>query len=787
MQAGGTAPDLDTFLDENRSLLPELRSQLLDEAAGDAEASTVASGAAVAALAGLSIPGYTLEARLSSGAQGVVYLARQDGTGQQVAIKVLNRASAEDAARFAQEVHLVSRLQHPHIVPILDSGRTDDGLRYYVMRYLPNGRLTDSLRSRRAGLEEIVGTLVTVARAVEFAHAQGVVHRDLKPSNILVDQHQQAQIVDFGLARYRAAETPQMTISDQVMGTLAYMSPEQARGQTRDVDGRADVYALGVILYECLSGALPYSPHGPVHEVLARIEFSPPVPLATRLAEAGAAAPVAGVPEDLETIVLKALHKDPGRRYQSAGGLAADLERFLRGEVIEARRDSLLYVAGVQARRTIARHRSLALLLVVPLVFGFCQWVVQPVAAWSGVERGYFRAMRAVLPLPSSSPPLESVRMVSATDALPFEPLRATLDLPDLSRWNPQSRRLLWGRLLERLAEAGPRVVVFAISFPGETPFDAGLVAGLERCRARGIRVLIGTQNWDPTPDLSANLLPLVSWGCPTSELVVGDLWRIDMARLDRDGGCTPGLALKAIGAWLQPRDELSLEWNRGWRDLVLRFQRRDPRVPELVTPGGPAVRLQIGDLGDVRTEDAGAGIVRGDRLLRVVAEAPSAETIAGASTSVGAFFVLTPDELRERFGGKAVLVLTDSARRPRVPVPGGDAPEEVAIAVAIERGLQSLDQAGMPAPIWAVVLVLIVLAWLLAVLLPGRTVHVALTGTAVLLLLAVLVGLLTRVIWSPFQSIFAFVVTLALVRLTRSPRPWPTDGHLLPSSETQR
>lgn len=305
---------------------------------------------------GARIGRYRVRRLIGVGGMGAVYEAVQEQPRRTVALKVMRSGLASRSAqrRFEYESQLLARLRHPGIAQVYEAGAHEGPhgvVPFFAMEYIPGARpITQYARERKLSVAERLALMVRVCEAVHHGHQKGVVHRDLKPSNILVDSSGNPRIIDFGVARASDADlvvTTLQTDAGQLVGTLQYMSPEQCAADPTDIDTRSDVYSLGVVLYELLTGRPPYDVAGvPVYEAPRIIREQPPE------------RPSSINPDlrgDLQIIMLKALEKDRTQRYQSAADLGLDLRRYLDGEAIAARPPSVAYQLRVLARR----HRPL--------------------------------------------------------------------------------------------------------------------------------------------------------------------------------------------------------------------------------------------------------------------------------------------------------------------------------------------------------------------------------------------------------------------------------------------
>ncbi len=310
--------------------------------------------------------GYEIEGELGRGGMGVVYLARQIELNRRVALKMLTgHYGPDELHRFLEEAETAAGLTHTNIAHIYEIGE-HDGAPFFSMEYVEGGSLDDRLRKELPSPREAAQLLIQVARALHFAHQNGVVHRDMKPANVLLDPEGVPKVADFGIAK-RLKEDSKLTRSGAVIGTPTYMAPEQAKGNSRHVEPAADIYSLGAILYEMLVGRPPFLPEDSEIAITVRVLTEDPVSPAWHRPD---------VPRDLETICMKCLQKEPRDRYASAAAVAEDLRRFLDDEPILAKPASTIGSSIKWVRRHPWKFVAVAsaLLLVVAGLSRLVQW-----------------------------------------------------------------------------------------------------------------------------------------------------------------------------------------------------------------------------------------------------------------------------------------------------------------------------------------------------------------------------------------------------------------------------
>jgi tetratricopeptide (TPR) repeat protein len=287
---------------------------------------------------------------LQRGGQGVVYAARQLSTGREVALKVMPRGTLHtrrQEQRFEREIDLASSLAHPHVVPVFDRGVTEDGRQYFVMELIDGLAVDRHVEHERLDVPGRLELFDRICAAVAYAHRRGIIHRDLKPENLLVDGSGEPRVLDFGLAKLHTDDGERhslVTQAGEFVGTLAFASPEQVRGDPADVDVRTDVYALGVVLYRLLTGEHPYPVGGAIGDAIEHITSTDPPRPSKR---------AAGLDADLDALCLTCLTKSPDDRYPSVDALRADLRNWRDDLPLQARSDRRGYVL----RRTLHRYR----------------------------------------------------------------------------------------------------------------------------------------------------------------------------------------------------------------------------------------------------------------------------------------------------------------------------------------------------------------------------------------------------------------------------------------------
>ncbi|HVX15053.1 MAG TPA: serine/threonine-protein kinase [Pirellulales bacterium] len=382
--------------------LEQFASSAIVFEAGGPEAGTIVSAAAAAQTEmAWSLPrdfgDYELLEEIGRGGMGIVYKARQKNLRRTVALKMIHGCalpSIDQLRRFAAEAQAAADLRHPNIVRVLDSGQVE-GIPYLAMDYIEGASLAQVLTAGPLDRETAIRYLSAIARAVDYLHRQGIIHRDLKPSNILLDGDGRPIVTDFGLAKLLRDDS-QLTQSGVAAGTPSYMAPEQAAGHTSRVTPLCDVYSLGAVFYEFLTGRPPFQAATAIDLLIQVLEREPPAPRQIDRS----------ISRTLSLVCLKCLEKDPANRYPSAAALADDLERYLKGDVVEVSAGHIGSRLARWARREPALVSRLAVFLLFYAVeavnyYLLDRWngrfhysVTAVLAIWVGLSFAFQRLMR---------------------------------------------------------------------------------------------------------------------------------------------------------------------------------------------------------------------------------------------------------------------------------------------------------------------------------------------------------------------------------------------------------
>ncbi|HWB20264.1 MAG TPA: CHASE2 domain-containing protein, partial [Phycisphaerales bacterium] len=509
-----------------------------------------------------------------------------------------------------------------------------------------------------------------ICQAVASAHAKGVIHRDLKPGNILIDSENQPHILDFGLAKPAGPNaTVPLTLTTQFMGTIAYSSPEQTRGDQSQIDSRSDVYALGVILYEMVTRRLPYVLTGGFVQAANAICTYPADP------------PSGFNPEvtfDLDTIILRALCKDPQRRYQTVYDFGEDVRRFLVGEPIAARRDSIIYLAQMKARGGIARHKWLARIMIALWIAMLFKFVSQPLdRLWPGPEHAYERWLQGIAAQTSGNA-LNRIQIIGITPRTwaNMETIAAANLVAGVSSEWRGSLRKLHGLLMSRLAVAGARVVVWDIAFPELKPEDVNarnppatseiqdwseaFAAGARAVNDAGGVVVVNVWDWpsDPqiTPDTDPAILAApVRWGGPTLGVSPFVDWQSDLIVVRNATTNIFSLPLAAFAAMRHPHMAVRAQLDPQLSQLMLVYS--DPRQSLQQTTAADTDIIQLSTIQSPEADGLQLGMRPADRVGRLVVQLPSDADIRNATMSYDDVLALSPEALLKRFNDTMVII----------------------------------------------------------------------------------------------------------------------------------
>jgi len=534
------------------------------------------------------IPNCFVGKEIGRGASGVVYKAWWvKDEPRLVALKVITCAGDAEKDRFDREIAVLRRIDSPGVVKCLDSGANGDA-RYYVMDFVQGVHLDKYLDSCTCGWNEKLAVFQRVCRAVADAHAKGVVHRDLKPRNILIDEQGRPHILDFGICTVETADWTSwsgrtITQPGAVIGTLKYMSPEQAWGGVAGAtDERSDLWALGIMLYEIVTdGQYPYSlkstPDKPAPEALlerVRKEL-PRFPRLDHLPRG----------RDMEVLLQRCLVWDPDRRIESAGKLADDLQRYVEGRSIHTRPLGIPYRLKRLAVGAATRSRwpfAVGFVAMLGLMLNTAAFLFD--VGWHAAGHQFQGRADPSASAPDLGQARDGIVVAGVFDDTADAVLRFAGNQgiagvgTDMKSW-----RAVHGHLMERLAPAGPRAVVWDYFFRSPQAGDARLVAGIRRLEEAGVPVILAaaTHGDNGEPDLSPGIVEPLAGQLRHGAIIARDMVQkpgsFVMALRRREGVVVPSLALATFAAVRHPDARLDLDWPEGsaWINLLYEIQPR--------------------------------------------------------------------------------------------------------------------------------------------------------------------------------------------------------------------
>ena len=466
------------------------------------------------------IDGYDIKRKLTDGGMGAIYLAQQDQPRRRVAIKVIRTVGGEPIresllSRFRYEAETQARLRHPHIAEVYQAGTFEDLGRtypYFAMEYISGARtLTQYAEEHQLSVRRRLELFECLCSAIGLAHQRGVIHRDIKPSNVLVDVDGQVKVIDFGVARSADPEGALTSVQTHVarwIGTPRYMSPEQVKGDPDCIDVRSDVYSLGVVLYELLTGEGPYDvTNKPPDEISRIIQEQKPEPLSKIDRRLGG---------DLQRIASRALAKDPTLRYSNASELASDINAFLAGESIMPRQLNLTYLLQRTMATAIRQHHGIAVILLLVASILFTNYIGVAVVYRATDLHYWFRnAVASAAVAGIEDEPIEHTRIIKVTvdDWDGALELASALGIADYDPEHPKSMRRIFAEAVSAMQGAGADVIAIDYQyvdwgFEEDHDYLDGIATNARTARDAGIPVLVTAGDWHQRSRGEIDMLP---------------------------------------------------------------------------------------------------------------------------------------------------------------------------------------------------------------------------------------------------------------------------------------
>lgn len=719
-----------------------------------------------------TFPGFRVLRELGRGGQGVVYQAIQIRTKRKVAIKSI-RANAFDSEsalrRFQREIEVVAQLKHPNIIAILHADVMSDGQKFYAMEYVHGQPFDLYVRSHSLSDGQLIRLFEKVCSAVAYAHDRGVIHRDLKSDNILVDADGQPHILDFGLAKYLfGSPKTWASMSNQVVGTLPYMSPEQVGGSSSTIDVRTDVYALGVILFHALTGRFPIETNADIGAAINRI-LSGVHQRPTDIRP--------DIDGEIDTMVFKCLATDPERRYQSAGELSADIRNYIEGRPILAKRDSVAYLLRSRYRLFVRRQQAIAMIGVGVITLAIAIGLLNPlVRSWTPLEQVFSRIVSMRVPRETVQLPMAHVSVIELTDESNAPQLAAHEKLPEITRETPSSGRPLHGHLMKRLAAGLPRVVCWDIQFPVCTPYDAEFLEGVASLRSNGIPVVIAVRSWWADdlgrPQICQDFAGVTTFGNFSMD-TSSPPWKIPTAMQRGVRDALPSLSLAAVAAFRRPDAEASYIIQSEQNNIAIRY-RKSTAHAALIWDGEPDV-VRVATVQNEAGDDEARGLMAGDRIAISLIDVPSDKVLSDIRRDYAAVMSASDDQLMQWFKGRAVFVadLRDGKDRfqfpGRAPIAGCYGHAEAANELLNQLTPQQIERASLTTLRHVDLAVCAMLGIVIGAFLRRGRHWAALACAAVLVGISAFAASTGQYLWNPIVPIATLLIATALaVRVRR-------------------
>ncbi len=633
---------------------------------------------------GERIGNYQIVQLIGKGGMGAVFEALQDRPRRTVAVKVMKLGLQSRTAfdRFVKEAEFLAKLSHPAIAQVYEAGAQNSQfgeLLFYAMEFIAGGRtLTEYAAQEKLDIRAKLELFAKACLGVDHGHRTGIIHRDLKPANILVDALGNPKIIDFGVARFSShadGTLNMLTRMGDLVGTLQYMSPEQCNANPGALDARSDVYALGLILYELLTGRLPYDLEGKDLPSAVSIIHNAKPPELGRI-DSRLSGPI-------NAVVMKALNKERDLRYASAAELAVDIQRLLEGKPPFALRADLGIKAWIWWRGVLTKRTASVLVGAAAVSLALVQWVVVPQLGRSTTLTPWLEKTYGTMPLPTSAlTPLSHVAAVEIRETP--EEQRSAAEQLGLVGWDPAapfSRRALTGAVLKKLAPCGLGVLAFDIEYEDTNPehpeFDAAFAEGVESLRQSGTVVLFGSGTWAfdvrlaKTPPKIRALIRDGELGGATATVGEVELGKVVAAVKRPTIASQPSLGLLAALHWKAPTCTFHFEVSEFMPTIEVGMQ-----APGTSSTKAVPLTITASSVTTQPEDDEIRGMPKGSIKSLVALRVPTDDQLQGVTLTATDVARFSTAQLREKLAGRAVvlgqhLVQGDGSRMDEQPMVG--------------------------------------------------------------------------------------------------------------------